>query len=166
MMRDLVDDLQAAWAEELPELDAEALSVVVRIQLLGRLLSRDAEQALEPLGLKLWEYDVLSALRRQGRPYSLPASELARESMLTSGAMTTRIDRLEERGLVYRQADKTDRRGVNVSLSEAGLRVVDDALAARLEAAETQLGSLAGRERAAISGGLRKLLLAQTASTA
>jgi len=165
-MRDLVDDLQAAWAAELPELDAEVLSVVVRIQLLGRLLSRDAEQALEPLGLKLWEYDVLSALRRQGRPFCLPVSELARESMLTSGAMTTRIDRLEGRGLVHREADPVDRRGVNVVLSETGLRVVDEALAARLAAAEIQLDSLAARERAAISGGLRKLLLAQTASTA
>ena len=165
-MRDLVDDLQAAWAEERPELDAEALSVVVRIQLLGRLLSRDAEQALEPLGLKLWEYDVLSVLRRQGRPYRLPASELARESMLSSGAMTTRIDRLEERGLVYREADPADRRGVNVVLSEAGLSLVDQALAARLEAAEIQLDSLPARERAAVSGGLRKLLLAQTDNAA
>ena len=165
-MRDVVDELQAAWAEEAPELDADALSVVVRIQLLGRLLSRDAEQALEPLGLKLWEYDVLSALRRQGEPFLLPSSELARESMLTSGAMTTRIDRLEERGLVLREADPADRRAVKVRLSEVGLGLVDQALAARLEAAEIQLDSLAARERAAMSGGLRKLLLAQTARAA
>lgn len=161
-MRDVVDDLLEGWDEERPELDCQALSIVVRVQLLARLLGRDAELALEPLGLKLWQYDVLSALRRQGEPYRLPVSELARASLLSSGAMTTRIDRLEERGLVLREADVTDRRGVNVRLSEMGLKLIDDAIEARLRAADQQLSMLLPPERASLSSGLRKLLLDQT----
>ena len=110
-MGDQVDELLQDWNAERPELDYSALGVVVRIQLLGKLLQRSAEAALRPLQLKLWEYDVLSALRRKGRPYEQPATELARLTMLTTGAMTTRIDRLEEKGLVTRTTDPNDRRG-------------------------------------------------------
>ena len=157
----LVDELQAAWAEELPELDAEALSVVVRIQLLGRLLSRHAEQALEPLGLKLWEYDVLSALRRQGRPYRLTASELGDAGRLTSGAMTNRIDRLEEEGLVRRLKDDADRRKVLVQLTDKGLKLIESATEARFETAMDALESLSARQRNALSDLLRMVLMSQ-----
>jgi DNA-binding MarR family transcriptional regulator len=162
-MHDLVDQLLAEWGQERPELDCQALSIVVRVQLLAKLLRQGAEQALQPLGLKLWEYDVLSALRRQGRPYSLPATELARASMLTTGAMTTRVDRLEEKGLVRRATDPDDRRGVNVSLTRAGRRLIDEAINARLQAAETQLAGLATGERRSVSDGLRKILLSRQA---
>jgi cytochrome b561 len=160
-MNDMVDSLLAEWGEQRPELDCQALSIVVRVQLLAKLMGKSAERALAPLNLKLWEYDVLSALRRQGRPYLMPASELARASMLTSGAMTTRIDRLEERGLVARVADAEDRRGVNVRLTRAGLRLIDEAIEARLRAADAQLAALEGGERSSVSDGLRKILVAQ-----
>ena len=104
--------------------------------------------------------DVLTALRRQGRPYQLTASELARESLLSSGAMTNRIDRLEERGLVEREADPDDRRGVLVRLTEVGLELVDKALEARLSLADAQIASLTPEERQAISLGLRKVMAA------
>ena len=106
------------------------------------------------------EYDVLTALRRQGRPYQLTASELARESLLSSGAMTHRIDRLEERGLVEREADPDDRRGVLVRLTEVGLELVDKALEARLNLADAQIATLTPEERQAISLGLRKVMAA------
>jgi len=159
-MGDQVDQLLQDWNSERPELDYSALGVVVRIQLLGKLLQRSAEVALRPLDLKLWEYDVLSALRRKGKPYEQPATELARLTMLTSGAMTTRIDRLEGKSLVTRTNDLRDRRGVNVKLTKAGLRTIDQAIQTRLDAAEEQLAALNAKECSAISQGLRKLLVA------
>lgn len=162
----MVDRLLAEWGQQRPELDCQALSIVVRVQLLAKLMGKNAERALAPLRLKLWEYDVLSALRRQGPPYRLPATELARASMLTSGAMTTRIDRLEEKGYVARESDSTDRRGVNVRLTTAGRRLIDRAIEARLQAAEAQLAGLEGGERGSVSDGLRKILVAQHAGGA
>lgn len=158
-MEDQVDLLLGQWARERPELDAASLGIVLRIQFLAKLFQKGAEAALEGLGLRLWEYEVLAALRRQGAPYRLPASVLARMALLSSGAMTTRIDRLEARGLVLRTADPGDRRGVNVSLSDAGRELVDRALEARLAAADDQLGMLSANERRAAAVVLRRLLL-------
>ncbi|MDH3429469.1 MAG: MarR family transcriptional regulator [Gammaproteobacteria bacterium] len=158
-MGDQVDQLLEDWNAERPELDYSPLGVVVRIQLLGKLLQRSAEVALRPLKLKLWEYDVLSALRRKGKPFEQPATELARLTMLTSGAMTTRVDRLEAKGLVERTTDPEDRRGVNVKLTKNGLGVIDQAIQTRLEIAEAQLKSLSERESKSLTEGLRKLLV-------
>ncbi len=158
-MEDQVDKLLNQWARERPELDCSSLSVVVRVQFLAKLCQQSAERALARLDLRLWEYDVLSGLRRQGAPYQMSATALARASMLTSGAMTTRIDRLEARGLVVRIAEPTDRRGVNVRLTEYGQQLTDQAIEARLTAADTQLEALSGTERHAASAVLRKVLL-------
>ncbi len=106
---------------------------------------------------------MLSALRRKGKPYEQPATELARLTMLTSGAMTNRIDRLEAKGLVERTTDPHDRRGVNVRLTKRGLRTIDQAIQTRLEAARAQLSAVNSSERAALSDGLRKLLIAVSA---
>lgn len=159
-MDDQVDKLLIQWTHERPELDWSGLSVVVRILFLSKVFRQSAEQALAPLRLKLWEYDVLSALRRQGPPFQMPATALARASMLTTGAMTNRIDRLEERGLVIREMEPSDRRGVNVRLTSRGRDLIDAAIEARLTAASAQLQVLSMAERRAVSDGLRKVLLA------
>lgn len=159
MLQDNVDTILDQWSEERPELDAAALGIVVRIMSLSRTFSREAAVALEPLDLELWEYDVLSALRRQGRPYALPATGLARESELSSSAMTNRIDRLEERGLVRRRPDTADRRSVAVLLTPAGRRLIDDAIRFRLAAARDQLYSLTAAEREQLAQLLRKVVL-------
>jgi DNA-binding MarR family transcriptional regulator len=109
------------------------------------------------LKLELWEYDVLSALRRQGRPFALAATRLARETDLSGGAMTNRIDRLEARGLVRRRPDKDDRRGVIVILSARGRRVIDEAIRFRLEAARESLRSLSAAEQEELAGLLRRI---------
>lgn len=158
-MEDPVDKLISQWAHERPELDCSSLSVVVRVLFLAKMFRQSAERALAPLDLKLWEYDVLSALRRQGPPFQLPATGLARASMLTTGAMTNRIDRLEERGLVARATDPADRRGVNVRLTERGRQLTDAAIEARLTAANGQLEALSVAERRVVSEGLRKVFL-------
>ncbi|MDH3511309.1 MAG: MarR family transcriptional regulator [Gammaproteobacteria bacterium] len=157
-MQDRVDRLLDQWSRERPELDCTGLGVVARVQMLAKRLERAAETALNPLGLKMWEYDVLSALRRQGHRYLMPATQLAKEAMLSSGAMTNRIDRLECRGLVVREPDPSDRRGVLVVLTESGKKLIDDAIHARLGVADCQLSMLDSNERVAISDGLRKVM--------
>lgn len=142
MADDAVDEILEQWSDERPDLDTASLGVVVRVMALYRVFLRQASRSLEDLGLELWEYDVLSALRRQGRPYSLPAMLLARESDLSGGAMTNRIDRLESRGLVRRRPDTEDRRGVNVSLTPQGRRLIDEAIGHRLESARESLRGL------------------------
>ncbi len=159
MEKDLVDDILSQWSAEKPELDTAALGVVIRVMTLCRAFSRDAAWALEPLGLELFEYDVLSALRRQGRPFALPATALARETGLSTGAMTNRIDRLEERGLVERQADEADRRSVIVRLTASGRRAIDDALRVRLDAARDSLQDLSHSELQQLAALLRLVVL-------
>lgn len=163
MQQDSVDNLLAQWHQERPELDVSALALAVRIEMLAKLLHRNMARRLADVGLKTSEYDVLSALRRQGPPYELPATALAKASLLSSGAMTTRVDHLLGRGLVRRKRDAGDRRGVRVRLTPKGLALVDDAIQARLEAAERSVDGLSDEERAAIEGGLRKLLLSLSA---
>lgn len=159
MPRDTVDKLLSQWRAERPDLDVSALGVAIRIEMLAKLMRRDTARNLARVGLKPWEYDVLSALRRQGDPYQLPANELARASLLTAGAMTTRIDQLEHRQLVRREPDPDDRRGIFVSLTRKGLALVDRAIEVRLSAAESGTCCLGRRERAAAEAALRQLLL-------
>jgi len=158
MTEDTVDALLSQWRAERPDLDVSPLGIAIRIEVLAKLLRREAAESLVALDLKPWEYDVLSALRRQGAPYELPATELARESLLTSGAMTTRIDQLERRGLVRRRQNPDDRRGVSVRLSRAGRALVDRAVATRLAAAEAGVDCLGRRARGQAEAALRLLL--------
>ena len=159
MDKDRIDDLQADWSEQRPELDTEATAVVLRIQALARILADQAALCLQEFGLQWWQYDVLSALRRQGEPYQMSASELATAAMLTSGAMTNRIDRLEELGWVQRMKDKTDRRKVLVKLSRKGQKIVDQATQARFQAATLALEPLSATQRNQLDGLLKRLLL-------
>lgn len=160
MEKDVVDEILGQWSEERPELDTDGLGVVVRVMALYRTFQRQATEALAPLGLELFEYDVLSALRRQGKPFSLAATALANETGLSTGAMTNRVDKLEARGLVKRQAVKEDRRSVVVSLTAMGLRSTDQAIHFRLTAADEALDSLTAAERARLASLLRKVMLA------
>ncbi len=159
MEKDVVDDILDQWSEERPELDTASLGIVIRVMSLYRSFSRQASGALEPLELELFEYDVLSALRRQGRPFALSASGLARETGLSSGAMTNRIDRLEGRGLVRRQHGKADRRSVIIRLTAAGQRAIDKAIQFRLDAANDSLQGLGKRQQKQLAGLLRKVIL-------
>ena len=159
MNKDAVDDILEQWAEERPELDPASLGVVIRVMSLYRTFHRQAASALKPLGLELFEYDVLSALRRQGKPFQLSATALARETGLSTGAMTNRIDKLEARSLVVRRPGEKDRRSVVVSLSREGRRLIDSAIQLRLEAADDSLQGLSMAERRRLADLLRKVRL-------
>lgn len=160
--RDIVDELLKQWAEERPGIDVSPLGIVVRIQMLAKLLQQRTTRALKAHGLKHWEYDVLTVLRRQGQPFEMPATEIADQALLSSGAMTTRIDGLEERGFVTRRRSETDRRSMLVRLTGKGLAVVDDAIESRISDSEEVLAGITQRNREALSAALRKLMLASS----
>ncbi len=166
MQKDSIDTILEQWAEERPDLDASALGVIARVMALYKPLLRQATRSLEPLELELWEYDVLSALRRQGRPYALAATVLARSTGLSSGAMTNRIDNLERRGFLRRKPDPDDRRGVTVSLTPAGRKIVDQAIAHRLASASESLRGLKPKEQVRLAALLRKVVITADADDA
>jgi DNA-binding MarR family transcriptional regulator len=156
--RDEVDDLVAAWHSERPDLDVEPLQVLSRISRLARHLDRARRAAFTDHGLELWEFDVLSALRRQGAPYQLTPGALLRATLVTSGTMTNRVDQLAKAGLVRREPDPQDRRGVLVTLTPAGVDRVDAALADLLRSEHALLSGLSETDRRTLADLLRVLL--------
>ena len=158
-MRDEVDDLIAAWRQERPDLDVEPLAVLSRVSRLARHLDIARRGAFAAHGLESWEFDVLSALRRSGPPYQLTPGLLLRATLVTSGTMTNRIDRLAEAGLVSREPDPRDRRGVLVTLSERGKAVVDAAFTDLLEREQALLSCLGPEQRQVLADLLRVMLV-------
>ena len=158
MAADDVDRIVSAWCRERPDLDVTPLEVLSRVSRLARRLDLARGAAFAEHGLDGWEFDVLSALRRAGTPYELSPGQLVAETLVTSGTMTNRVDRLAARGFVERRPDPTDRRGVIVRLTSTGMAVVDAALADLLSHEHDLLGDLDAGERDDLSGLLRRLL--------
>jgi DNA-binding MarR family transcriptional regulator len=157
--RDEVDDLVAAWRRQRPDLDVAPLQVLSRVSRLARHLDIARRGAFAAHGLESWEFDVLSALRRSGPPFRLTPGTLLRATLVTSGTMTNRIDRLAAAGLVSREPDPSDRRGVLVTLSERGKTVVDAAFADLLQREQALLARLGPEQHAQLAGLLRTLLV-------
>ena len=157
--RDEVDLLVSAWERERPDLDVTPMEVLSRVSRLARHLDRQRSSAFAAHGLEAWEFDVLAALRRSGRPYSLSPGQLLRETMVTSGTMTNRVDRLAARGLVARENHPEDRRGVLVTLTASGKETVDAALSDLLRAEQDILSRLSTTEQDRLAVSLRSLLL-------
>jgi DNA-binding MarR family transcriptional regulator len=156
-MEDEVDRLVAAWRRERPDLDVEPLEVLSRVSRLARHLDRARRLAFAEIGLEPWEFDVLTALRRAGDPYQLSPGQLLTQTLVTSGTMTNRIDRLAEKRLVERLPDPSDRRGVLVRLTPAGQDRADRALAGLLAQERAILGELSRAQRAELAALLRQL---------
>jgi DNA-binding MarR family transcriptional regulator len=157
--RDEVDDLVAAWHAERPDLDVQPMQVLSRVARLARHLDRARRSAFAAHGLEPWEFDVLAALRRQGPPYELSPGALLHTTLVTSGTMTNRLDRLEQSGLVRRRPDPEDKRRVRVTLTAAGQSRADDALAALLAAEQALLATLPESGRQDLADLLRVLLV-------
>jgi DNA-binding MarR family transcriptional regulator len=155
---DEVDDIVARWRTERPDLDVSPLQVLSRVSRLARHLDRARRAAFAAHGLEIWEFDVLSALRRQGPPYQLSPGALVRATLVTSGTMTNRIDRLAAAGLVSRRRDLQDKRGVLVQLTGDGRKTVDAAFAALLDGEEGLLAGLDADQQKQLAGLLRILL--------
>lgn len=159
MAEDEVDRLVAAWHRERPDLDVSPMHVLSRVTRLAHHLDRARKLAFESHRLNAWEFDVLSALRRVGKPYQLSPGQLVHETLVTSGTMTNRVDRLLSRGLVERLPDPADRRGVQVRLSLAGRKAVDGALEALLTSEKELLAGLSPAQAATLIDALRTLSL-------
>src|SRR6478752_9220131 len=157
-MRDEVDELVEAWARERQDLDLAPVAVFSRISRLARHLDLARREAFTAQGIEPWEFDVLAALRRAGAPYELSPGRLLRETLVTSGTMTNRVDRLTARGLVERLPDPNDRRGVLVRLTPEGKATVDGAFTALIEAEQTFLADLPDKDRTRLAALLRTLL--------
>jgi DNA-binding MarR family transcriptional regulator len=158
-MQDEVDRLVEAWHNERPDLDVQPLHVLSRVSRLARHLDRARRAVFVAHDLEPWEFDVLTALRRAGSPYQLSPGQLLRATLVTSGTMTNRIDRLAAAGLVERHPDPQDKRGVQVRLTYAGQTRVDAAFADLLRREHDILNGLSPAERESLTGLLRALLI-------
>lgn len=161
-MQDEVDEILAAWRRERPELATAPMELWSRIKRLDQYLDMSRRSAYAEHGLEVWEFDVLAALRRTGTPYRLTPGQLLKQTHVTSGTMTNRVDRLVERGFVVRESHPDDGRGVLVKLTKAGRQRVDAALDSLLATEESLLRNLPEDRRARLADDLRILLIAQS----
>ncbi|MBG6059548.1 MarR family winged helix-turn-helix transcriptional regulator [Cryobacterium sp. HLT2-28] len=156
---DEVDRIVDAWLRERPDLDFAPLQVLSRVGRLSKHLDRARRTAFSRSELESWEFDVLSALRRAGAPYELSPKALLQQTLVSSGTMTNRIDRLVERGLVTRRTDPNDGRGIFVGMNPAGLTRVDAAITRLVDAEAELLSTLSASDQDRLAGLLRKLSL-------
>lgn len=157
-MEDEVDRVAGAWRQERPDFDLEPMEVLSRVTRLARHLDRARRAAFSAHALEAWEFDVLASLRRAGPPYELNPADLLRATLVTSGTMTNRIDRLQAAGLVERRPDPSDGRGVLVRITPQGRERVDAAMADLLRRENALLADLEPAQRTALAGLLRVLL--------
>ena len=157
MERDQVDEIVAQWGRERPDVDVSGMAIIGRISRLHRAIGPQLDRVFAAHDLESWEFDVLATLRRHGPPFQLTPGRLLESTMVTSGAMTNRLDRLEQRGLVTRSKSPSDGRQVLVTLTDSGRRLVDvavvDHAANELELLET----LDAGQQAQLIGLLRQL---------
>lgn len=159
---DAIDELRAQWHRERPDMDGaglDAMAVVGRITRAYHLLSKSMKPIFAEHGLEFAEFDVLATLRRVGAPHELTAGGLLKTAMVTSGAITNRLDKLERKGLIERHSDPVDRRAIRVRLTGAGLELVDRAVVDHVANEERMLAALSAEDRLALDGALRRLLV-------
>ncbi len=156
---DAVDRITSQWNAVRPDIDVSPINVIGRVSRLSRLVDRRLGENFARYGIEAWMYDVLATLRRSGEPYELTAGDLVRQTMVTTGAITNRIDRLEQRGLVER-ASADDRRKVIVRLTRQGLDVVEEVVVDHMATERQILADLSPRQQHDLAHLLRKTLLA------
>lgn len=155
---DAVDRITAQWRTERPDLDSSPMEVIGRITRASVLIQRELERVFALHGLAGGDFDVLATLRRSGTPVT--PGELSRSTMVTTGGMTKRLDRLESLGLIRRQPDPNDRRGRLIALTDVGRALCDRAVEAHLENEERLLAELPVAKREQLAALLRELLIA------
>jgi DNA-binding MarR family transcriptional regulator len=155
---DHIDQILSQWSRERPELDTKALGLVGRLVRTVHLADAALAKGLRGHNLQAGWFDLLAALRRTGDPYELNPTQLMRATMLSSGGMTKRLDRLAEAGLVERRPDPGDRRGTLVRLTGRGKRIIDDALETHLANEQNLLRTLTPNQQRSLDALLRTLL--------
>ncbi|HVX43543.1 MAG TPA: MarR family transcriptional regulator [Mycobacteriales bacterium] len=155
-MKDNVDRVLEQWHAERPDIDPAPMGVIGRIQRATRLLDRGLQREFSEHGLQLWEFDILATLRRAG---AMTAGALVGASMVTSGAITNRIDRLVARELVTREVDPANRRSVLIDLTDQGRELIDRIVVDHVANEKRLLESLSGAQQKQLAGLLRTLLI-------
>ncbi|MFG1798459.1 MarR family winged helix-turn-helix transcriptional regulator [Nocardia sp. NPDC049149] len=157
-MTDHVDRVLAQWQAQRPDLDVSPMAVLGRLTRLSQLVGTELRKTFAAHNLDAASFDVLATLRRSDPPHCLTPTELMHSAMVTSGAITQRLDRLEERGLVTRSRSESDGRGVRVALTEAGLALIDAALPDHVATEERLLAKLSPTDRDQLADNLRTML--------
>ncbi|MBV1941735.1 MarR family transcriptional regulator [Streptomyces sp. BV286] len=155
---DPVDAIIDQWAAVRPDLDTAAMEVFGRVFRLSRAMGDRMEKSYARLGISRGEFDALATLRRSGAPFSLSPRQLSASLMLTTGGMTGRLDKLERAGLVRRSPDPHDRRALQVTLTDKGLALVDEAVGAGLAVQTEALSALDDEQAGQLADLLRQLL--------
>lgn len=159
-MRDGVDEILKQWQDERPDLDTSPMGVIGRLSRVTRLVENRLRESFAEQGLQPHEFDILATLRRSGTPFELTAGQLMQASMVTSGAITNRIDRLVSKGWVIRETDPNNRRSVRIRLSDSGREKVDAALVQHLATEASLLTSLNTTDQIQLTRLLRTLSIA------
>ena len=155
---DALDRITSQWNAVRPDVDVSPMGVIGRVSRLSRLVDRRLAENFGGHGIESWMYDVLATLRRQGEPHELTAGDLVRQTMVTTGAITNRVDRLVQRGLVERAA-ADDRRKVIVRLTSQGLDLVDRVVGSHMATERDILAALSPAQQAELARLLRTALL-------
>lgn len=158
-MHDHIDFVVSQWDSAMPELDASSMKVFGRMLRVMKHLGKMRAQSLEPFGFRDGEFDVLATLRRAGAPYCLSPTQLYKSLLVTSGAMTNRLNHLEEQGLIERIHDPDDKRSTLVSLTSNGRERIEQALIVHTETQNAILANLSDTQRQQLESLLRELLL-------
>ena len=155
---DRIDRLVGQWADERPDLDLDTMDLVARLTRVAQLINGRIEEFAASFGVHRGEGDVLFTLRRAGPPFRLSPTRLAGSLLVTTGTMTNRLDRLEQRGLIKRIPNPADRRSLDVELSAEGRRLVDAAVTEHVAGEQAMLAPLTARDRAELTRITRKLI--------
>ncbi|MFF5444624.1 MarR family winged helix-turn-helix transcriptional regulator [Streptomyces sp. NPDC012888] len=155
---DAVDAITAQWNAVRPELDVTAMGVFGRIYRISRGMGEEMDRVYARFGISRGEFDVIATLRRSGAPYTLSPRRLADTMMITTGGMTGRLDKLEKAGLLSRSPDPNDRRGLQVTITDKGLELIDEAVVAGLRAQQAALAGFGEEETELLTHLLRRLL--------
>lgn len=157
--QDHVEHLLEQWRRERPDIDASPMGVIARISRLARILDRRVEEGYAEFGLNTAQFGVLAALRRAGPPYCLSPTALYNALLISSGAMTNRLERLTAAGYVRRVPDERDGRSILVALTPKGKRLIDRVVTRHYERERALLAALSAEEQAQLAALLRTLLL-------
>ncbi|CAE6899968.1 MarR family winged helix-turn-helix transcriptional regulator [Vibrio alginolyticus] len=155
---DAIDRVVEQWFKEKPELDTQPMAIMGRLMRIAKYMETRVAELHKQYDLKMGEFDVLATLRRSGAPYRLTPSALIDSMMLTSGAMTNRLDKLEKKGLISREHSKEDRRSVTVELTSEGLQLIDNLILEHVEVQHDFIRGLSDEEKVQVNKALKTLL--------
>ncbi len=155
---DAIDRVVEQWFKEKPDLDTQPMAIMGRLMRIAKYMETRVAELHKQYDLKMGEFDVLATLRRAGAPYRLTPSALINSMMLTSGAMTNRLDKLEKKGLISREHSKEDRRSVTVELTSDGLQLIDNLILEHVEVQRDFIRGLSDEEKVQVNKALKTLL--------